>query len=102
MDRQTAHQRGYIYRWQKTRVIYLANHPLCVYCERAGRLTPATVVDHIIPHRGDMALFWDEDNWQALCKKCHDSAKAREEHGNASGCDERGNPITAGHHWHEG
>jgi hypothetical protein len=49
-----------------------------------------------------MALFWDEDNWQALCKKCHDSAKAREEHGNASGCDEQGNPITAGHHWREG
>ncbi|MGM9590559.1 MAG: HNH endonuclease signature motif containing protein, partial [Faecousia sp.] len=37
----------------------------------AGRLTPATVVDHIIPHRGDRKLFWDESNWQPLCKDCH-------------------------------
>ena len=35
-------------------------------------LTPATVVDHIVPHRGDHALFWDEQNWQPLCKSCHD------------------------------
>ena len=35
-------------------------------------LTPATVVDHVIPHRGDRKLFWDEQNWQPLCKECHD------------------------------
>ncbi|HOO52277.1 MAG TPA: HNH endonuclease signature motif containing protein, partial [Alphaproteobacteria bacterium] len=45
---------------------------LCVECERKGHVIPATVVDHIIPHRGDETLFWDESNWQALCKKCHD------------------------------
>ena len=44
-------------------------------CERRGVLTPATVVDHIIPHRGDMTLFWDSANWQPLCKSCHDSDK---------------------------
>ena len=38
---------------------------------KQGNLTPATVVDHIIPHRGDMKLFWDESNWQALCESCH-------------------------------
>jgi len=43
-----------------------------VECERKGHVIPATVVDHIIPHRGDETLFWDESNWQALCKKCHD------------------------------
>jgi 5-methylcytosine-specific restriction protein A len=37
-----------------------------------GRYRKATVVDHIIPHRGDEKLFWDRDNWQALCKSCHD------------------------------
>ena len=37
-----------------------------------SKLTPATVVDHIIPHRGDKRLFWDEKNWQPLCKDCHD------------------------------
>jgi 5-methylcytosine-specific restriction protein A len=39
---------------------------------------PATVVDHIVPHRGDPVLFWDEANWQGLCKLCHDAKTARE------------------------
>jgi 5-methylcytosine-specific restriction endonuclease McrA len=39
----------------------------------------ASVVDHKIPHRGDQVLFWSEDNWQPLCKRCHDSVKQTEE-----------------------
>nr|DAZ53348.1 MAG TPA: HNH endonuclease [Caudoviricetes sp.] len=39
---------------------------------RQGRYTKATVVDHITPHRGDPRLFWDEANWQPMCKQCHD------------------------------
>jgi 5-methylcytosine-specific restriction enzyme A len=72
-------QRGYNYKWQQAREGYLAKHPLCAYCEREGRVTAATVVDHIEPHRGDMTLFWDSSNWQSLCKTCHDSVKKREE-----------------------
>ncbi|MCB4811684.1 HNH endonuclease [Methylovorus menthalis] len=49
--------------------------------EGAKRLTPATVVDHIKPHRGDMALFWDRNNWQAMAKECHDRKTAREDGG---------------------
>jgi 5-methylcytosine-specific restriction endonuclease McrA len=30
------------------------------------------VVDHIQPHKGDETLFWDENNWQPLCRQCHD------------------------------
>ncbi|MFG1256325.1 HNH endonuclease signature motif containing protein [Xanthobacter flavus] len=33
------------------------------------------VCDHVRPHRGDPALFWDEGNLQTLCKPCHDGAK---------------------------
>jgi 5-methylcytosine-specific restriction protein A len=43
------------------------------------RYVKATVVDHIIPHRGDPTLFWDESNWQPLCKKCHDQKTRNEE-----------------------
>jgi len=50
-------------------------------CIKDGRITPATVVDHIIPHRGDQKLFWDTANWQALCKPHHDRDKQREERG---------------------
>ncbi len=44
---------------------------------------PATVVDHIKPHRGDPKLFWDQENWQALCARHHDRDKQREERGRA-------------------
>ena len=70
--RESAHQRGYNAKWRSARKRFLQKHPLCVLCQMEGKLTPATVVDHIAPHRGDMRLFWDETNWQALCKRCHD------------------------------
>jgi 5-methylcytosine-specific restriction enzyme A len=65
--RGTATERGYGARWQKAREAYLVAHPLCVNCKKHGRVTAARVVDHIVPHRGDETLFWDESNWQALC-----------------------------------
>jgi len=43
------------------------------------RLTAANVVDHRIPHRGDEELFWDESNWQAMAKECHDRKTAAED-----------------------
>ncbi len=75
----SSNARGYGYRWQKARERFLRAHPLCCYCERNGFVTAASIVDHKIPHRGNQELFWDEGNWQALCKACHDGAKAQEE-----------------------
>ena len=40
----------YTYQWRKASKEFLKKHPLCVHCEREGRLTPATEVDHIKPH----------------------------------------------------
>lgn len=57
---------------EKARLLFLRKHPLCAECLREKRLTPATVVDHIVSHRGDERLFWDEANRQPLCKACHD------------------------------
>ena len=59
-QRPSAHRRGYTKRWQTASKSFLLHHPFCVRCRQQGRLTPATVVDHIIPHRGDQKLFWDE------------------------------------------
>lgn len=72
-DGKTTNERGYTYRWQKARLQYLREHPLCVMCQADGRINAADVVDHIKPHRGDQAMFWDESNWQALCKSHHDA-----------------------------
>ena len=69
---RSATSRGYNGQWQKARKRYLQAHPLCVRCMAEGRYVKAEVVDHRIPHRGDPKLFWDEGNWQALCKRCHD------------------------------
>ena len=67
---------GYTYRWQQARKIFLMMHPLCVKCGE-----PATDVDHIVPHKGDMALFWNRDNWQPLCHHCHSVKTATEDGG---------------------
>ncbi|MCP8970559.1 HNH endonuclease [Ectobacillus ponti] len=80
-NRQTAHQRGYNSRWRKARATYLSRQPLCVHCLQAGMYTSATVVDHIVPHKGDSALFWDKTNWQPLCKRCHDIKTVTEDGG---------------------
>nr|DAZ00322.1 MAG TPA: HNH endonuclease [Caudoviricetes sp.] len=71
-QRGSAAFRGYDHKWQVARRRYLQNNPLCAACMKKDRLEPATVVDHIIPHRGNPRLFWDERNWQPLCKSCHD------------------------------
>lgn len=76
---KTSTERGYDYKWQKAREQHLRDNPLCVYCGRQGRTTAANIVDHIVAHRGDRGLFWDRDNWQSLCKLCHDSVKQAEE-----------------------
>lgn len=84
-DKGTASERGYGSRWQKARKPFLAANPLCVICQKAGRITPARIVDHIIPHKGDQELFWDQSNWQALCKPCHDLKTITEDGGLDSG-----------------
>ena len=97
-------QRGYDRRWERARLHYLHDHPLCVQCDKLGKLSIATVVDHIKSHGGgaDRALFWDVDNWQSLCKHCHDSYKQRlEKTGKTIGCDKHGTPLDAKHHWNQ-
>ncbi|MEC0092871.1 HNH endonuclease signature motif containing protein [Paenibacillus macquariensis] len=79
--RGTAAQRGYDGVWRKARVGFLRKHPLCVHCLNGDRLTEATVVDHIKPHKGDKELFWDRNNWQPLCQKCHGIKTATEDGG---------------------
>lgn len=80
-ERKTAYARGYNSKWRKARALFLQQHPLCVHCEKENRITPATDLDHIIPHKGDMSLFWDQTNWQPLCKSCHSRKTVTEDGG---------------------
>lgn len=73
--------RGYGGRWQRERLAYLAQHPLCVMCAKQGRVTAANTVDHIIPHKGDPLLMWDQTNWQSLCEPHHNRDKQSQDRG---------------------
>lgn len=79
--RGSSSARGYGYKWQKIRARFLALHPICQECERLGIVKAATDVDHIVPHRGDMNLFYDIENLQALCHECHSRKTAKEDGG---------------------
>ena len=75
--RPTSTKRGYNHEWRKARAEYLAMHPYCRECAKQGLTRFASVVDHVIPHRGDKRLFWSRANWQPLCEPCHNSHKQR-------------------------
>lgn len=81
--RGSAASRLYGAAWRKARALFLSENPWCVHCLARGSnfKVVATVVDHIVPHRGDLKLFWDQENWQALCKPCHDIKTATEDGG---------------------
>lgn len=80
--RRNSFQRGYNGAWKKERKLFLRAFPICVCGGQApGCNGEATVVDHNIPHRGDMQLFWDRANWQPMSKSCHDTKTAKEDGG---------------------
>lgn len=71
------HARGYGSAWSRLRAAMLERDcHLCVPCEKLGRVTLATIVDHIVPKAegGDD----DEGNLQSICKACHTQKTALE------------------------
>lgn len=87
-DRGTFRERGYTSTWDRRAADFKRRYPYCgmrpgnrkpvmSHCVEQGRQTPAYQVDHVVPHRGNQQLFWDEQgNWQSLCRSCG-SAKSR-------------------------
>lgn len=89
-------------RWKQVRLNQLAKQPYCQCEHHKGKSYPANVVDHKIPHRGNIRLFWLPSNLQSMAKPCHDKFKQSQEKGGAGfkqGCDEFGNPLTDNHEW---
>lgn len=82
-SRPSSCKRGYGRPWRKAAKEFLRQpgNRLCVQCGAIGQHVPATIVDHIVPHRDDQALFWDERNWQPLCRPHHDLKTLREDVG---------------------
>jgi len=61
--------------WQTLRQMVLADEPICMACHQEA----STEVDHIIPHRGDYTMFFNQSNLQGLCATCHGQKTARGE-----------------------
>lgn len=80
-ERGSSSERGYDRPWRVARARFLKRNPVCKHCDDAGLLMAATVVDHIIPHKGDMILFWNKTNWQPLCATCHSIKTVKEDGG---------------------
>ena len=76
-SRGAANKKVYDAKGRALRFAYLSQHPLCVLCEADGRVTAATVVDHVEPValRPDLRLAWE--NLRALCAPCHNAHTAR-------------------------
>ena len=70
--------------WKLMRDWQLNRSPLCDECRKHGLAVAATDVDHVRAHRGDRALFFDAENLQSLCRKCHHRKTMQETHGKAS------------------
>lgn len=75
-ERPSAAKRGYDRHWQRFRRHYLAENPLCVACDRNGKLALATDIHHRIPMRQRPDLQYVEANLVSLCHACHSSITA--------------------------
>ena len=67
---KTTTERGYGWAWRKARELALQRDcGLCQVCARAGRVTLAAEVDHVVPKfEGGTD---DLGNLQGICRACH-------------------------------
>jgi 5-methylcytosine-specific restriction endonuclease McrA len=82
--------------WRAASQAWLMRYPFCVLCLVRGQINERSeadgctnqrtmIVDHIEPHRGNEQLFWDQNNWETLCRLCHDIDKQRHEQRGGTG-----------------
>jgi 5-methylcytosine-specific restriction enzyme A len=83
--------------WLRRRALQLKHYPLCKFCLARGVVMPATVADHVEPHKGNWNLFVLGE-LQSLCASCHNSSKRYiEERGYGIDVDDDGWPTDARH-----
>ena len=82
--------------WRRRRAHQLTIEPLCRLCLEAGRVTPATIADHVVSHPGDYTAF-RLGPLRSLCADCHNRLDAN----NAARAPVRedGTPSDPNHPW---
>lgn len=74
--RKSRQERGYGREHDLMRAVVLREEPLCRPCQARGRVTAATIADHIKPlSEGGTG---DRENYQGICKPCHVAKTAEE------------------------
>lgn len=64
-------------RWRRLSLQVRRDEPICRVCKGEPGVPRLTAhADHIVPHRGDRALFFARQNLQGLCHQ-HHSAKTK-------------------------
>lgn len=64
-------------RWRRLSARVRREEPLCRECKAEGLPpSPTRHTDHIVPHKGDLTLFWSRSNLQGICVS-HHSKKTR-------------------------
>jgi len=59
-------------QWRQARLsVLLRDNYLCVSCKKKGKLSEATVIDHIEPIKVSWEKRLSLNNLQALCDSCH-------------------------------
>jgi 5-methylcytosine-specific restriction protein A len=86
-------------RWQRLRTQKLRANPLCEMCLEAGKVEPASVVDHITSVKSGGAAYPGLDGLMSCCVECHNrKTRIVEQLGHAlepkvvHGCDVDGKP----------
>lgn len=92
-------------RWQRIRKAQLSAFPLCQTCERQGRITPATVCNHLNKAAKATVDGFFAGPFSSECKTCHDGPIQRDERRADAGLaptaqiGEDGWPVSPGHPW---
>ena len=69
-DRSEIHRWYCTASWARRRAHQLRIERLCRLCLEAGRVEPASVADHVTPHKGDYNAF-KLGPLRSLCAACH-------------------------------
>lgn len=87
-------------RWLETRARQLSEHPLCAMCLEDGRITAATVCNHVDKDSKLTIEGFFAGPFNSLCTTHHDSTQQRmEKRGHGIGSDAAGMPLDPNHHW---
>ncbi|WP_426036481.1 hypothetical protein [Brevundimonas sp. DC300-4] len=73
--RGSSRSRGYTASWDRAAAGHRVRDPLCRYCALVDEVKAADLVDHLYPHKGDQAVFWNKTYWVSSCSDCHNGFK---------------------------